>query len=50
MKRAVYGMHHSVSEAHLPRYLAERDFSTALKGIEGNQAADVPASGNTANA
>jgi hypothetical protein len=26
MKRAVFGMHHSISEAHLPRYLAEWDF------------------------
>jgi hypothetical protein len=23
MKRAVFGTHHSISEAHLPRYLAE---------------------------
>jgi transposase-like protein len=26
MKRAVFGTHHNVSEAHLPRYLAEWDF------------------------
>jgi hypothetical protein len=26
MKRGVYGNIHSVSEAHLPRYLAEFDF------------------------
>lgn len=26
MKRAVFGTHHSVSEAHLPRYLTEWDF------------------------
>jgi len=26
MKRAVFGTHHSISEAHLPRYLAEWDF------------------------
>jgi ISXO2-like transposase domain len=26
MKRAVYGTHHAISEAHLPRYLTERDF------------------------
>jgi hypothetical protein len=26
MKRAVFGTHHSVSEAHLHRYLAEWDF------------------------
>ena len=50
MKRAVYGTHHSISEAHLPRYLTEWDFKwntrqttdgerTALiaKGIEGKR-------------
>jgi transposase-like protein len=50
MKRAVFGTHHSISEAHLPRYLAEWDFkwntrkmtdgeraATALKGIEGKR-------------
>jgi transposase-like protein len=50
MKRAVFGTHHSVSEAHLPRYLAEWDFkwntrkitdgeraATALRGIEGKR-------------
>ncbi len=50
MKRAVYGTHHSISEAHLPRYLAEWDFkwntrkmkdgeraAVALKGIEGRR-------------
>jgi hypothetical protein len=50
MKRAVYGAHHSVSEAHLPRYLAEWDFkwntrkmkdgeraARALKGAEGKR-------------
>jgi transposase-like protein len=50
MKRAVLGTHHSISEAHLPRYLAEWDFkwntrkmtdgeraATALKGIEGKR-------------
>jgi len=26
MKRAVFGTHHSISEAHLPRYLSEWDF------------------------
>jgi transposase-like protein len=26
MKRAVYGTHHSISEAHLPRYLVEWDY------------------------
>lgn len=50
MKRAVFGTHHSVSEAHLHRYLAEWDFkwntrkttdgeraAAALKGIEGKR-------------
>ena len=50
MKRAVFGTHHSVSEAHLPRYLTEWDFkwntrktsdreraALALKGIEGKR-------------
>lgn len=50
MKRAVYGAHHSISEAHLARYLAEWDFkwntrkmkdgeraAVALKGIEGKR-------------
>src|SRR5882762_10728866 len=50
MKRAVYGTHHSVSEAHLHRYLTEWDFkwntrkmkdgeraAVALKGIEGKR-------------
>ncbi|MGH6851267.1 MAG: IS1595 family transposase [Methylocella sp.] len=50
MKRAVYGAHHSISEAHLPRYLAEWDFkfntrkmndgeraALALKGAEGKR-------------
>jgi hypothetical protein len=50
MKQAVFGTHHSISEAHLPRYLAEWDFkwntrkvkdreraAIALKGIEGKR-------------
>jgi transposase-like protein len=50
MKRAVFGTHHSVSEAHLPRYLIEWDFkwntrkmtdgeraALALKGAEGKR-------------
>ncbi len=50
MKRAVYGAHHSVSEAHLHRYLTEWDFkwntrkmkdgeraALALKGAEGKR-------------
>ena len=50
MKRAVYGTHHSISEAHLPRYLSEWDYkwntrkisdaeraATAVKGAEGKR-------------
>src|SRR5439155_1565420 len=50
MKRAVYGTHHAISEAHLHRYLVEWDFkyntrrlkdgeraAIALKGIEGKR-------------
>lgn len=50
MKRTVFGTHHSISEAHLPRYLAEWDFkwntrkmtdgeraAIALRGIEGKR-------------
>ncbi len=50
MKRAIVGAHHSVSEAHLPRYLTEWDFkwntrklkdgeraALALKGAEGKR-------------
>jgi hypothetical protein len=50
MKRAVFGTHHSISEAHLPRYLAEWDFkwntrnmkdgeraAKALDGVEGKR-------------
>src|SRR5262245_7336786 len=50
MKRAVFGTHHSISEAHLPRYLVEWDFkyntrkmkdgeraALALKGAEGKR-------------
>ena len=50
MKRAVFGTHHSISEAHLSRYLAEWDFkwntrnitdgeraALALKGAEGRR-------------
>jgi len=50
MKRAVYGTHHSISEAHLPRYLSEWDYkwntremtdseraACAPKGAEGKR-------------
>ena len=50
MKRAVFGTHHSISEAHLPRYLSEWDYKWntrkmtdsgtcgfAVKGAEGKR-------------
>jgi transposase-like protein len=56
MKRAVFGTHHSISEAHLHRYLVEWDFkwntrkvkdgeraALALKGIEGRRLTYRPA-------
>ncbi len=33
LKRSVYGSFHSVSEAHLPRYLAELDFKFSTRKI-----------------
>ena len=40
MKRAVFGTHHSISEAHLPRYLAEWDFKwNTRKMTDGERAA-----------
>jgi transposase-like protein len=59
MKRAVFGTHHSISEAHLPRYLAEWDFkwntrkmtdgeraAIALEGIEGDRPSDLAKRGH----
>jgi transposase-like protein len=56
MKRAVFGAHHSISEAHLARYLIEWDFkwntrqmkdgeraAAALKGFEGKRLTYRPA-------
>ena len=40
MKRAVYGTHHSISEAHLPRYLSEWDYKwNTRKMTDGERAA-----------
>jgi transposase-like protein len=40
MKRAVFGTHHSISEAHLPRYLSEWDFKwNTRKMTDGERAA-----------
>jgi hypothetical protein len=42
MKRAVYGTHHSVGEAHLHRYLAEWDFKwNTRKMNDGERAAAI---------
>jgi transposase-like protein len=59
MKRAVFGTHHSISEAHLSRYLAEWDFKfntrkmndgerarLIAKGIEGKRLTYRPTNGN----
>jgi hypothetical protein len=35
MKRAVYGTHHSISQAHLPRYLNEWDYNRKTTDAEG---------------
>src|SRR6202049_556863 len=40
MKRAVFGTHHAISEAHLPRYLAEWDFKFNTRHVtDGERAA-----------
>jgi transposase-like protein len=39
MKRAVFGAHHSVSEAHLPRYLVEWDFKFNTRAMTDGQRA-----------
>ena len=42
MKRAVFGTHHSISEAHLSRYLAEWDYKwNTRKMTDGERAAIV---------
>jgi transposase-like protein len=42
MKRAIFGTHHSISEAHLSRYLAEWDYKwNTRKMIDGERAAIV---------
>jgi transposase-like protein len=45
MKRAVYGTHHSVSEAHLQRYLAEWDFKWNTRKISDGERAALIAKG-----
>jgi transposase-like protein len=45
MKRAVFGTHHSVSEAHLGRYLAEWDFKWNTRKIKDGERATLIAKG-----
>src|SRR5579863_7684820 len=45
MKRAVYGTHHSISEAHLSRYLTEWDFKWNTRKIDDGERAALIAKG-----
>jgi len=45
MKRAVFGTHHSVSEAHLSRYLVEWDFKWNTRKIKDGERAALIAKG-----
>jgi transposase-like protein len=45
MKRAVYGTHHSVSEAHLSRYLVEWDFKFNTRKMKDGERAALIAKG-----
>jgi hypothetical protein len=45
MKRAVFGTHHSISEAHLSRYLAEWDFKWNTRKTSDSERAAVIAKG-----
>jgi hypothetical protein len=45
MKRAVFGTHHSVSEAHLSRYLAEWDFKFNTRKVTDGERATLIAKG-----
>ena len=45
MKRAVFGTHHSISEAHLSRYLAEWDFKWNSRNISDGERAALIANG-----
>jgi hypothetical protein len=46
MKRAVFGTHHSISEAHLQRYLAEWDFKWNTRNITDGERAALALFGN----
>jgi hypothetical protein len=45
MKRAVFGTHHSISEAHLPRYLAEWDYKWNTRKIGDAERAAIAVKG-----
>jgi transposase-like protein len=45
MKRAVFGTHHSISEAHLSRYLAEWDFKWNTRKLKDGERAALIAKG-----
>jgi len=45
MKRAVFGTHHSISEAHLSRYLAEWDFKFNTRKMDDGERATLIAQG-----
>src|SRR5205807_8435291 len=45
MKRAVFGTHHSISEAHLSRYLAEWDYKWNSRNISDGERAALIANG-----
>jgi transposase-like protein len=45
MKRAVFGAHHSISEAHLGRYLAEWDFKWNTRKVKDGERAALIAKG-----
>jgi hypothetical protein len=45
MKRAVFGTHHSISEAHLPRYLSEWDFKWNTRKLTDGERAALIAKG-----
>ena len=45
MKRAVFGTHHSISEAHLSRYLTEWDFKWNTRNIADGERAELALKG-----
>jgi ISXO2-like transposase domain len=49
MKRAVFGMHHSISEAHLPRYLSEWDYKWNTRKISDAERAAIASKEERAN-